>query len=94
MPETPDFDANAAMVNDLDLAMLTHPANYAVLKTYLVALQRDIWNARGAADLTMVHEQRPIFRIGAHMLAEDGTQWSAKDEYANDLKHAIRSSDR
>lgn len=54
MAEMPDFKANADKIKAFNIVTLTHPDNHVVLEAYLLNLQREIWNARGEADLTAI----------------------------------------
>lgn len=52
--ETPDFEQNADKLLAAESLSMFHPENREFLKMYLVSLQREAWNARGAADLTIL----------------------------------------
>lgn len=58
MPETPDFKATAERLLSLDQFDVLRPyQHYETLLDLLIALQRDSWNARGAADIAALDEE-------------------------------------
>jgi hypothetical protein len=59
-PSAPDFEAVADELLNLEtLPSLVHRANRDVFRAVLVALQREAWNARGAADIATIEATLP-----------------------------------
>lgn len=83
MPETPDFNAKADTLLDAEHLPMFHPDNRDLLKAYLVSLQREMWNTRGAADIALIDQT-----LGTLM----GIQ--AAGPYVKNLDRALRALDR
>lgn len=82
MIDMPAFGVRADAFMEQDLTTLVNPASRVVLKEALVAMQREAWNARGAADATAVDE-----RIG-----EKG--WIVMEPYRSQIRDVISALDR
>ena len=86
MPEIPDFDALAGQLVALGLRVTDGHGGLVegpVAVAYVVEKFRQIWNARGAADLAVVDQSLSAQMGGA-----------ASGPYLNNLEREIRKLDR